>query len=47
MKNFLDRIKSGEILVGDGAMGTMLFKKGFIMDQCPETIYLDNPEILV
>ena len=46
MKNFLDRIKSGEILVGDGAMGTMLFKKGFKMDQCPEKINLDNPRIL-
>ncbi len=46
MKNILGRIKSGEILVGDGAMGTMLFKKGLKMDQCPEKINLDNPRIL-
>lgn len=46
MKNILERIKSGEVLVGDGAMGTMLFKKGLKMDQCPEKINLDNPKIL-
>ena len=46
MNNILDRIRSGEILVGDGAMGTMLFKKGLKMDQCPEKTNLDNPLVL-
>lgn len=46
MKNILDRLKSGQILVGDGAMGTMLFNKGIKMDQCPEKVNLDNPKIL-
>ncbi|MCP4705523.1 MAG: methionine synthase [candidate division Zixibacteria bacterium] len=46
MKNILERLKSGEVLLGDGAMGTMLFRKGLKMDQCPEKVNLDNPEIL-
>ncbi len=46
MKNILERIKAGEILVGDGAMGTMLFRKGLKMDQCPEKLNLDNPMII-
>ncbi len=46
MKNILDRIKAGEILVGDGAMGTMLFNKGLKMDQCPEKLNLENHTIL-
>ncbi len=46
MKNILDRIKAGEVLVGDGAMGTMLFSKGLKMDQCPEKLNLENPMIL-
>ena len=28
MKPILERIKNGEILVADGAMGTMLFERG-------------------
>ncbi len=46
MEPFLDRIKKGEILVADGAMGTMLFQKGLKPGDCPETLNLTNPEIL-
>ena len=46
MKNILEKLKAGEILVGDGAMGTMLFRKGLKMDQCPEKLNLDNPKIM-
>jgi len=46
LENILNRIKAGEALLGDGAMGTMLFARGLKMDQCPEKINLDNPEIL-
>jgi 5-methyltetrahydrofolate--homocysteine methyltransferase len=46
MRDLLDRINSGEVLVGDGAIGTMLFQKGLPYDQCPEKVNLSNPEIL-
>lgn len=46
MQNILSRIKSGEILLSDGAMGTMLMSKGLKSGNCPETFNLDNPELL-
>ncbi|MCK4338709.1 MAG: homocysteine S-methyltransferase family protein, partial [Candidatus Cloacimonetes bacterium] len=46
MKPFFERLHSGEILVSDGAMGTMLFQKGLRPGDCPESINLKNPEIL-
>jgi len=46
MKNLLERINSGEVLVGDGAMGTMLFQRGLAHNRCPEEVNLSNPEIL-
>ncbi|MGO9480919.1 MAG: homocysteine S-methyltransferase family protein [Candidatus Kryptoniota bacterium] len=36
MKRIKDRIFSGEILVSDGAWGTMLHEKGLKMGECPE-----------
>jgi 5-methyltetrahydrofolate--homocysteine methyltransferase len=46
MKALLNRIGSGEIIVADGAMGTMLFRHGLPTDQCPESYNLSHPEIL-
>lgn len=46
MKNILNRIKNGEILVADGAMGTMLFQKGLKPGEPPESVNLKNPEYL-
>ncbi len=46
MTPFLERIKKGETLLGDGALGTMLFQKGLESGQCPEEMNLDHPEIL-
>ncbi len=46
MQNILSRIKSGEILLSDGAMGTMLMSKGLKSGDCPESFNLDNPELL-
>ena len=46
MQPFLDRIRSGEVLVGDGAMGTMLFERGLNPGECPETLNLQQPQIL-
>lgn len=46
MKPILDRLKGGEILVADGAMGTMLFQKGLQSGDCPESLNLTKPELL-
>jgi 5-methyltetrahydrofolate--homocysteine methyltransferase len=46
MKSILERIKNGEILVADGAMGTMLFERGLSPGDCPELLNLSEPEIL-
>jgi len=44
--DLLQRINSGEILIADGAMGTMLFERGLESGQCPESLNLDRIEIL-
>jgi 5-methyltetrahydrofolate--homocysteine methyltransferase len=46
MKSILERIHNGEILVGDGAMGTMLFQRGLTPGECPESVNLKNPKLL-
>jgi 5-methyltetrahydrofolate--homocysteine methyltransferase len=46
MKNILERLDNSEILVGDGAMGTMLFQRGLKQGEPPELICLEKPEIL-
>ncbi|MBL7959786.1 homocysteine S-methyltransferase family protein [bacterium] len=46
MKPILERLKAGEILVADGAMGTMLFQRGLKPGDCPELYNLNHPEIL-
>jgi len=45
MKKVLERSKEGEILVADGAMGTMLITH-LKLGECPESINLTRPEIL-
>ncbi|HLB01440.1 MAG TPA: homocysteine S-methyltransferase family protein, partial [Bacteroidota bacterium] len=46
MKPILERLRSGEILVADGAMGTMLFRRGLRPGDCPESFNLTHPEML-
>ena len=46
MNPILNRLKNGEILVSDGAMGTMLFQSGLIPGECPESFNLSHPEVL-
>lgn len=46
MKHLLERLAGGEILVADGAMGTLLFQKGLRPGDCPESVNLARPEIL-
>lgn len=46
MKNLLKRLKNGEILVADGAMGTMLLDLGLKPGEPPESFNLTRPEVL-
>jgi 5-methyltetrahydrofolate--homocysteine methyltransferase len=47
MRALLDRIRGGEVLLADGAMGTMLFERGLGPGECPERLNLERPELLV
>lgn len=42
-KLFLERLKEDEILVCDGAMGTMLYSKGIYINCCFDELNLSNP----
>src|SRR5512140_2373941 len=44
--NFLDRLRH-EVLVGDGAIGTMLYAKGVGLDTNFEHLNLVRPELVV
>lgn len=48
MESILNRIKQGEILIGDGAMGSLLMAraKDLIKGKCPEFINLSRTDIL-
>ncbi len=46
MKKLLERLHNGEILVADGAMGTMLFERGLKSGECPEELNLSRIDIL-
>jgi 5-methyltetrahydrofolate--homocysteine methyltransferase len=41
-----ERLERGEILVADGAIGTMLFARGLKPGDYPESVNLENPETL-
>ena len=43
----LARCKGGEILVADGAMGTMLFERGLRPGMSPESVLLSQPETVL
>jgi len=46
MSSFSERIGNGEILLGDGALGTMLIQRGLKAGECPETWNIEDPETL-
>ena len=48
MKTFLERIKNGDVLVGDGAWGSFLMDMAgdLIKGASPEAVNLSKPEIL-
>jgi 5-methyltetrahydrofolate--homocysteine methyltransferase len=46
VRPFAERLAAGDLLVGDGAMGTMLFERGLPPGEPPETMALSHPEVL-
>jgi 5-methyltetrahydrofolate--homocysteine methyltransferase len=44
VSNLLKRIKAGEILISDGAMGTFLHAKGLQGGECPESWCVSHPQ---
>jgi 5-methyltetrahydrofolate--homocysteine methyltransferase len=46
MHELLSRIESGEVLLGDGALGTQLFARGLVLGEPPESWNLTRPEAL-
>ncbi len=44
MESFLQRLASGEILICDGAMGTLLQARGLQPGECPELWCVDRPD---
>lgn len=46
MEPVLERLKKGEIIIGDGALGTMLFQRGLESGQCPELLNVTKPEVV-
>lgn len=46
MRSILERLKRGEVIVGDGALGTMLIQRGLESGQCPELFNITRPEIV-
>ncbi|MGB3006388.1 MAG: homocysteine S-methyltransferase family protein [Chitinophagaceae bacterium] len=46
MKRVIDQLKSGKILISDGAWGTMLQLKGLKTGECPELWNISHPEVV-
>jgi 5-methyltetrahydrofolate--homocysteine methyltransferase len=46
MQSITDRLKNGDVIVGDGGWGTMLMQRGLKHGEAPELMNLTNPEIL-
>ncbi len=46
MRALRERLAAGDVLVGDGAMGTMLFERGLPPGEPPETVALARPAVL-
>ncbi len=44
MNSLLKRVKAGEILISDGAMGTFLHAKGLQGGECPESWCISHPQ---
>lgn len=46
MTNLLERLAAGEVLIGDGAWGTLLMTRGLRPGEAPEALNLSHPETL-
>ncbi len=46
MENILKRLQRGDVIVGDGAVGTFLIKRGLKPGEPPEGFNLTRPEVL-
>ena len=46
MQPLLDRLRVGEVVIGDGAWGTQLMERGLAPGECPESFTLQRPEAL-
>jgi 5-methyltetrahydrofolate--homocysteine methyltransferase len=46
MENILERLQRGDVIVGDGALGTMLMKRGLKHGDPPEAFNLEQPHFL-
>ncbi len=46
MKNILERLRQGDVIVGDGALGTMLMQRGLKHGDPPEAYNLTKPQVL-
>ncbi|MCC7498068.1 MAG: homocysteine S-methyltransferase family protein [Bryobacterales bacterium] len=46
MKTFTERIAQGDILISDGAMGTLLHAKGLTAEECPESWCVSHPDVV-
>lgn len=46
MRGLLERLRAGEILVADGATGTLLQQRGLGRGECPEEWNVSHPEVV-
>ena len=46
MKSFRERLAQGEVLISDGAMGTLLQASGLKAGECPESWCITHPEVV-
>jgi len=46
MTNLPERLSKGEVLVADGAMGSLLIQRGLKSGECPEALNTRQPQIL-
>jgi 5-methyltetrahydrofolate--homocysteine methyltransferase len=46
MKGLLERLAAGEVLIGDGAWGTLLMTRGLKPGEAPEILNRSRPEVL-
>lgn len=46
MKTLLERLSQGDLLISDGALGTLLHAKGLAAYECPESWCVSHPEVV-